>query len=307
MVTQPAPPAAAMAAGGETEEPMPRHTNGRGRRPGRYSEQQRAARAAADARLFDQSTADLADPELVEQRIRAALSGMSPRILGYSLRNQMLLLGQAEERGMSLRDVDTFNGWRQRGRQVRRGEQGLRLVRPVGLDHQEDTDAAPDHDEPDRSTDTERDEPPRVRFRFMAVFDISQTDEVVTDEDAEAPCAACGAAPGTPCLDGCGCAGCTGQLDPDEQEPADVAWNRLQEQIVQAGYAFFWPARPGDLQGLKVRLDHDTQAVHVAMLATAGDPEAITALAVALGEILTRAEQARRRTAVAALESAPTT
>jgi hypothetical protein len=58
---------------------------------------------------------------------------------------------------------------------------------------------------------------------------------------------------------------------------------------------------------LKVRLDHDTKAVHVAMLATAGDPEAITALAVALGEILTRAEQARRRTAVAALDAAPTT
>jgi hypothetical protein len=305
MVTQPTPPAAAMVAGGETEEPMPRHTNGR-RRPPRYSEQQRAARAAADARLFDQSTADLADPELIEQRIRAALSGMSPRILGYSLRNQMLLLGQAEERGMSLRDVDTFNGWRQRGRQVRRGEQGLRLVRPVGLD-QEDTDAAPDHDEPDRSSDTGHNDAARVRFRFMAVFDISQTDEVVTDEDAETPCAACGAAPGTPCLDGCGCAGCTGQLDPDEQEPADVAWNRLQGQIVQAGYTFSWPARPGDLQGLKVRLDHDTQAVHVAMLATAGDPEAITALAVALGEILTRAEQARRRTAVAALDAAPTT
>jgi hypothetical protein len=141
----------------------------------------------------------------------------------------------------------------------------------------------------------------------MAVFDISQTDEVVTDEDAETPCAACGAAPGNPCLAGCGCAGCTGQLDPDEQEPADVAWNRLQEQILQAGYTFSWPARPADLHGLKVRLDHDTQAVHVAMLATAGDPEAITALAVALGEILTRAEQARRRTAVAALDAAPTT
>jgi hypothetical protein len=306
MVTQPTPPAAAMVASGETEEPMPRHTNGRGRRPRRYSEQQRAARAAADAQLFNQSTADLADPELIEQRIRAALSGMSPRILSYSLRNQMLLLGQAKERGMSLRDVDTFQGWRQRGRQVRRGEQGLRLVRPVGLDNHEDTDAEPDHDEPKRSTDTEHDEAPRVRFRFMAVFDISQTDEV-TDEDAETPCAACGAAPGTPCLDGCGCAGCNGQLDPDEQEPADVAWNRLQEQILQAGYTFSWPARPADLGGLKVRLDHDTKAVHVAMLATAGDPEAITALAVALGEILTRAEQARQRAAVAAIEAAPAT
>lgn len=286
---------------------MPRHTNSRGRRSRGYSEQQRAARAAADARLFDQSTTDLADPELIERRMRAALSQMSPRILGYSLRNQMLLLAQAEQRGMSLRDVDTFKGWRQRGRQVRRGEQGLRIVRPVGLDDHEDTEAEPDHDERDRATGQGQDETPRVRFRFMAVFDISQTDEVVSDDDAETPCVACGAEPGTPCLHGCECVGCTGQLDPDGQEPAEVAWNRLQEQIVQAGYTFSWPAKPADLDGLKVRLDHDTNAVHVAMLATAGDPEAITALAAALGEILTRAEQARQPTAAAAIEATPTT
>jgi hypothetical protein len=60
---------------------------------------------------------------------------------------------------------------------------------------------------------------------------------------------------------------------------------------------------------LKVRLDHDTRAVHVAMLATAGDPDVIAALAVALGEILNRAEQARQQAAaaVAAIEAAPTT
>jgi hypothetical protein len=287
---------------------MPHHKPNRNGRSSRYSEQQRAARAAADAELFDQSTADLADPELIERRMRAALSGMSPRILGYSLRNQMLLFSQAEQRGMSLRDVDTFKGWCQRGRQVRRGEQGLRIVRPVGLDKGSDTEAEPDHDERDRSTGGEQDEAPRVRFRFMAVFDISQTDEVVAESDEETACTACGAQPGAPCLDGCGCAGCTGQLDHDEQEPADVAWNRLQQQIVAAGYAFCWPAKPADLDGLKVRLDHDTKAVHVAMLATAGDPEAITALAVALGEILTRAEQARQQAAAAvpAIEAAPT-
>lgn len=287
---------------------MPQASNGRGGRKRRYSEQQRAARAEADAQLFDQSTADLADPELIERRIRTALSGMSPRILGYSLRNQMLLLAQAEERGMSLRDVDTFNGWRQRGQQVRRGEQGLRIVRPVGLDNDKDTESESDHDERDRSTGHEQDEAPRVRFRFMAVFDISQTDEVVGDDDAETACADCGAEPGTPCLDGCQCAGCTGRLDHEAGDPAQVAWNRLQEQIEQAGYAFAWPATPADLHGLKVRLDHDSKAVHVAMLATAGDPETITALAVGLGEILTRAEQARQHAAaLPAIEAAPTT
>ena len=290
---------------------MPRHTGNR--RTRRYSEQQRAARATADAALFAQSTADLADPEVIERRIRAAMSGTSPRILSYSLRNQMLLYAQAEQRGISLRDVDTFRGWRQRGRAVRRGEQGLRIVRPVGLDN--DDEPQTDLDEPDRSADREQDETPRVRFRYMAVFDISQTDEVATDTDStadteadtEAACPACGAEPGNPCLDGCDCAGCTGQLDHDAQDPADVAWNRLQEQITLAGYAFCWPAKPTDLHGLKVRLDHDTKAVHVAMFATAGDNEAITALAVALGQILTRAEQARQRTAALAIEAAPAT
>ena len=292
---------------------MPRHTNGRGRGPRRYSPQQRAARAAEDTRLFDQSTADLADPELIEQRMRTALSQMSARILGYSLRNQMLLIAQAEERGIPLRDVDTFKGWRQRGRQVRRGEHGLRIVRPVGLDNHQDTDTEADPDQRDHSTGQEQDETPRVRFRFMAVFDISQTDEVATDDtdsdaEDETGCVDCGAEPGVPCLDGCGCAGCTGRLDPDAQDPAEVAWNRLQEQITQAGYRFAWPAAPADLHGLKVRLDHDTKAVHVAMLATAGDPDAVTALAVALGEILTRAERARQQAAaLPAIEAAPTT
>jgi hypothetical protein len=283
----------------------PRTTKRRGRSTW-YSAEQREARAAADARLFDQSTDDLADPELIERRMREALSGASSRVLGYSLRNQMLLFAQAEERGIRLRDVDTFKGWRQRGWQVRRGEQGLRIVRPVGLDKAE---SDPDHDEPDHTSGSEQDEAPRVRFRFMTVFDIAQTDQIVSDDDAEVACTVCGAEPGAPCLPGCECAGCTGQLDHEAGEQAAVAWNRLQEQIVQAGYRFSWPASSGDLAGLRVRLDHDTRAVHVAMLATAGDPDVIAALAVALGEILTRAEQARQRAAaaVAAIEAAPTT
>jgi hypothetical protein len=287
---------------------MPSRTNKRRGRSTWYSTEQRAARAAADAQLFDQSTDDLADPELIERRMREALSGASSRILGYSLRNQMLLFAQAEQRGLRLRDVDTFKGWRQRGWQVRRGEQGLRIVRPVGLDKAE---SDPDHDEPDHTSGSgsERDEVPRVRFRFMTVFDIAQTDQIVSDDDAEVACTVCGAEPGIPCLPRCECPGCTGQLDGEAGEPADVAWNRLQEQIVQAGYRFSWPASSGDLEGMKVRLDHDTRAVHVAMLATAGDPDVIAALAVALGEILTRAEQARQQAAAAAaaIEAAPTT
>lgn len=259
------------------------------RRPRRYTPRERSERDAADQKLFDRSTADMADPALVAARIRAALTGMSPRILGYSLRNQMLLMAQAEQRGIPLRDVDTYRGWKRRGRHVRRGETQLRIVRPVGLE-----DETPEADEVgDHKRDEEREAPPKVRFRFTPVYDISQTDpdENLDDQNldgrSDVACPSCGAAPGQDCRPGCSCLACAAQTGA-EVEPAHAAWNNLQEQIVRAGYRFDWPAADADLSGARVRLDHDTQTVHVHMFATAGDPEAIADLAAALGDILTR-------------------
>jgi hypothetical protein len=268
----------------------------------RYSEQERAERAREDARLMDDAQAHLADPDLVARRAAQAL-GMSQRILGYSIANQMLLFDQAEQRGIPLRDVDTFRGWNQRGRQVRKGERGLRIVRPVGKEEEESgSDSEPDRDHGDKQQ-------PRIRFRFLSVFDISQTFVVATAEEGETACA-CGAEAGEPCRPGCACPGCTGQLDPvDEsgQEPGDVAWNKLQEQITSAGYRFDYPARPADLDGQKLRVDHTTGTVHVSMAADAGDQGALTGLAVILADLLTRAAAERStRRAAAALEAAPT-
>jgi hypothetical protein len=274
-------------------------------RRSRYTPEQRAERAEADARLLDAAAAAMADPDLITRRMRQAVTGMSARILSYSLRNQMLLMEQAEQRGVALHDVDTFKGWQARGRQVRKGERGLRIVRPVGLD-----------DDTDQDTDPGRDDNPdaqiRVRFRFMAVFDVSQTDEVegsTGTDDHGGACPTCDAEPGVPCRPGCTCAGCTGELDKltATQEPAEVAWNRLQEQITQAGYRFDWPATVEALAGAQVRTDHNARTVHVGMFADAADPDSLATLAVALGEIITRAERdhAHRPPARRAIEPAP--
>jgi hypothetical protein len=57
-----------------------------------------------------------------------ALLVAAPSIQHLSLRNQIMLLIQAGERKLSLRDVDTEQGWARRGREP--NQQGLQIVRP---------------------------------------------------------------------------------------------------------------------------------------------------------------------------------
>jgi hypothetical protein len=76
--------------------------------------------------------------------VHTAISGsVSPKILPYSLHNKILLAAQAEDRGITLRDVDTFHGWKHRGRQVCKGKRGLRIVRPIVYDHESTKDENP--------------------------------------------------------------------------------------------------------------------------------------------------------------------
>lgn len=85
-----------------------------------------------------------------------------------------MLTTQAEDRGMTLTDVDSFRGWIERGRCVRKGERGLRIVAPKGTE-------PPDDDSAERA-DQGDGEDIRVRFRMVTVFDLSQTEGI---EDAE--------------------------------------------------------------------------------------------------------------------------
>jgi hypothetical protein len=283
---------------------MARTSTGRSTRPAsKYTDEQRAERARQDGELLDRAAGDA---QVIGDFVRQAVAGMSPRILGYSLRNQMLLMDQAADRGILLTDVDTFRGWLGRGRCVRRGEQGLRIIRPVGTIG-EDAKGNDDPEAPDHHHHPENEEAraERVLFRMMVVFDRSQTDAVEGDQPETRDCPACGAEAGEPCTPGCTCPGCTGDLTAENVEvdtPGELLWNNLYEQITRAGYRFDWPA---DITG-RVHLDHDARTVHVAMDATADDPDALADLAAAVAQILTRAdtERAAKRTARAALPSA---
>lgn len=61
-----------------------------------------------------------------------------------------------------------FHQWRAAGRQVRKGETGIVIWRPVSGKSQSDDDA-PDDDSPAGA---------RKRFVLIPVFDVSQTDEI---------------------------------------------------------------------------------------------------------------------------------
>jgi hypothetical protein len=155
-----------------------------GKRNG-YSPEQRETREQADNDLRERATELLADPDAVAAMVRRLVEvSRSPKVLRYSLRNQAMLVGQAEAREMTLTDVDSFKGWLSRGRGVRRGERGLRIVAPKG------GEGDPEEETGDRGMRGETGKPraaqatgesgeetaPRVRFRMMTVFDISQTD-----------------------------------------------------------------------------------------------------------------------------------
>lgn len=160
------------------------------RRPRRtYTDEERAAAKQRDAAALELGDALCADPLAWARRVLALLSNAGPKLLSYSPRNVAMLIAQAEARGMPLREVDSLRGWRARGRGVRRGEHGLRIVAPVGVDAEPvdaDRDAAPAHDaEPE-----DQDGPPaaaaRPRFRLVSVFEVSQT-HGVEDIDGEPP------------------------------------------------------------------------------------------------------------------------
>lgn len=297
---------------------MPRKSAGRKttRRSSRYSAEQVAQLRDRDAEYMNRSTEYLEDSDGVRRFARNATDGrVSARILGYSLRNQTLLERQAEERGFRLTDVDTFRGWRERGRQVQKGETGLRLIRPVGKDADKDADPDATADQPesesaeDQDQDDAEGQAPKVKFRTGVVFDIAQTTGIER-EDTDA-CDLCAAATGEPCNPGCACSAC-GESEAKVNQAADILWNNLYEQITKAGYMINWPATADDLAGQRVRVDHDARTVHAELSATADDPDAVGELAAILAEIIARADraaEARRieRKTLRALTASPAT
>jgi hypothetical protein len=88
----------------------------------------------------------------------------------YSPRNAMLIVMQAPE----AIEVAGFKAWQERGRQVRKGEHGIRILAPAGrAAGTEPTEADPEG------------KPGRQFFRLTAVFDITQTEPIEPAKEAE--------------------------------------------------------------------------------------------------------------------------
>jgi hypothetical protein len=88
----------------------------------------------------------------------AQMTAYIARFDGYSERNALLIAMQSPE----ATDLDGFHAWLQRGRCVRKGEKGIRIMAPAGVYRTGEGEDAEDH----------------LRFRLATVFDVSQTDEV---------------------------------------------------------------------------------------------------------------------------------
>lgn len=101
----------------------------------------------------------------------------------YSLVNRILIDMQMPE----ATDVATDKGWQARGRQVRKGERSIKINAPRGRKQdqgQEQGAAQPEEREP--ATAQQQDEAQqggRRKFRQMAVFDVSQTDQAQDQPD----------------------------------------------------------------------------------------------------------------------------
>ncbi|WP_328469099.1 hypothetical protein OHA21_00880 [Actinoplanes sp. NBC_00393] len=101
----------------------------------------------------------------------------------YSLGNQLLLLSQAEQRGivpcffLPFGNADATTGWKAHGRRVRRGETAYKIWAPV---RRRPTDAQAEQWEADgrtvRRDASGRPVPQIVGFRLASTFELGQTD-----------------------------------------------------------------------------------------------------------------------------------
>lgn len=219
---------------------MARTATRKSRRP-RYSAEQRAAAAARDAHAEQLADALCADPAAFGARVAGLLPAGGSKLLSYSLRNQALLIAQAEDRAMPLREVDTLRGWRERGRSVRKGEHGLRIVRPVGREGEpagDETAETITTAQPATLTENGADSAAaeRVRFRFMSVFELSQTEGI---EDFE------------------------GETRTVADDPAALLFAALKAQAERAGYEVTeWPGDEPHTDPVSVCSDSRTISVY---------------------------------------------
>ncbi|GAB2454135.1 ArdC-like ssDNA-binding domain-containing protein [Nocardia tengchongensis] len=151
------------------------------RRRRSYTPEQRAARDAADDAIKAEGLALLADPDAVSTLVTRLATLTAPSMVcRYSLRNHALLDKQAAARGMTLSDVGSVKDWNARGRGIRKGETGFRIVAPKGREEVPGSDTPPADAEPitepaDNGDNGDGETATRTRYRMVSVFDIAQT------------------------------------------------------------------------------------------------------------------------------------
>ncbi|MGW1887795.1 ArdC family protein [Streptomyces sp. NPDC001970] len=121
-------------------------------------------RVAELKETFDAAVSELAGSDAWREMLNGAV-----HFHRYSFRNMMLILQQCPHASQ----VAGYREWQKRGRQVRGGERAIWILAPMTARAQE-TESAPGSDEPSED-DNNR---PRVFYRPVKVFDVSQTDRM---------------------------------------------------------------------------------------------------------------------------------
>jgi hypothetical protein len=127
----------------------------------RLTEAEREQRRSADRERIRQAVGQLLDSDGWRRWVKVrARNGLAR----YSLHNQLLIALQYPDASY----VAGFRAFLDLDRCVRKGERSIRILAPVAGARRKDT-KADEQPQPDKR-------PPRIRFRAIAVFDVSQTE-----------------------------------------------------------------------------------------------------------------------------------
>jgi cystathionine beta-lyase family protein involved in aluminum resistance len=126
-----------------------------------------AADYIAERALLTQRLDEFADQLGDEER-----AALIARFDGYSERNALLIAMQRP----GATDVRGYRAWQEVGRQVRKGETGIRIVARAATKEQEETEA--------KARENDEQVLQRIRHKLVSVFDVSQTDPIAEESIA---------------------------------------------------------------------------------------------------------------------------
>lgn len=216
---------------------------------------------ANDNALMDRADEALSDPDgrMVAAVVEYAANGhLSPRFFTYSLRNQAMLIQQAEDLGIVLSDVGTRKHWRELGHTII-DNRPMRIVRPRGRNAAADDQADNEQHDGDQA---EGEESESIRYRMMTVFDVSQTEGPEYDpdesfvpaafrgvEDTASECPQCGRTECDPHNFAC--------HNDTPPTPAEALAYSLRVQLERAGWSLTYEA------DAEPRTDDDARVIYV--------------------------------------------